>query len=104
MPRDPAGSRGWEECLPKTGLGFRSNYDYFGSGVVVRGMGFALQNRGALFALDANDPDALGPHKRPFHTIIPAFRERGASISASELWGLESTAGARAIRIQHGRL
>lgn len=55
----------------------QSNYDYFGSGVVVRGMGFALQNRGALFVLDANDPDALGPHKRPFHTIIPAFMERG---------------------------
>lgn len=39
----------------------QSNYDYFGSGVVVGGMGFALQNRGALFVLDANDPDALGP-------------------------------------------
>lgn len=55
----------------------QSNYDYFGSGVVVGGMGFPLQNRGALFVMDANDPDTLAPRKRPFHTIIPAFMERG---------------------------
>lgn len=55
----------------------QSNYDYFGSGVVVGGMGFPLHNRGALFVLDADDPDALAPRKRPFHTIIPAFMERG---------------------------
>lgn len=55
----------------------QSNYDYFGSGVVVTGMGFPLHNRGALFVMDANDPDALAPRKRPFHTIIPAFMERG---------------------------
>jgi gamma-glutamyltranspeptidase / glutathione hydrolase len=55
----------------------QSNYDYFGSGVVVAGMGFPLHNRGALFVMDPNDPDALAPRKRPFHTIIPAFMERG---------------------------
>jgi len=55
----------------------QSVYDYFGSGVAVSGMGFLLQDRGALFVLDPKHPDALAPHKRPFHTIIPAFMERG---------------------------
>jgi gamma-glutamyltranspeptidase/glutathione hydrolase len=48
----------------------------FGSYVAVDDYGFVLQNRGAGFTLDASHPDVLAGHKRPFHTIIPAFMEK----------------------------
>lgn len=49
----------------------------FGSGVAVDGMGFVLQNRASGFTLEAGHPNVLAGGKRPFHTIIPAFMERG---------------------------
>ena len=55
----------------------QSNYNNFGSNVTVLGMGFALQDRGGLFSLDPASSNALAGHKRPFHTIIPAFMQRG---------------------------
>ena len=70
----------------------QSVYQHFGSGVVVDDYGFALQNRGALFELDAAHPNALAPRKRPFHTIIPAFMEKGeVHIGFGIMGGLNQT-------------
>lgn len=55
----------------------QSNYAGFGSGVTVPGTGIHLQNRGAGFSLDPESQNVVGPGKRPFHTIIPAFLMRG---------------------------
>jgi len=63
----------------------QSNYSEFGSDLAVGG--FVLQNRGGLFNLDPKSPDVLAGHKRPLHTIIPAFMSKGDTRIAFGIMG-----------------
>lgn len=63
-----------------------SVYDYFGSGVVTPGTGFVLQDRGAGFTMQEGLANTVGPRKRPFHTIIPAFVTRDDGNGNQEPW------------------
>jgi gamma-glutamyltranspeptidase / glutathione hydrolase len=54
----------------------QSNYGGYGTGMVAPGAGFSFQNRGAGFELTPGKPNSIAGHKRPLHTIIPAFMEK----------------------------
>ncbi len=55
----------------------QSNSGNFGSGLVPDHTGFVLQNRGGDFAMEQGLPNSVGPRRRPLHTIIPAFMQKG---------------------------
>jgi len=86
----PFGRPGGNDAAPPAGAGdtvyltavdgsglavslIQSLFEPFGSAVVPPGTGILLHSRGSLFALDASHPNALGPRKRPLHTLIPAM-------------------------------
>jgi gamma-glutamyltranspeptidase/glutathione hydrolase len=54
----------------------QSNYAGYGTGMVAPGVGFSFHNRGAGFDLTPGKPNSLAGHRRPLHTIIPAFMEK----------------------------
>jgi gamma-glutamyltranspeptidase/glutathione hydrolase len=76
QPIDTKGDTVWFGVVDKDGNAvslIQSIYFDFGSGIVAEGTGVLLQNRGAAFSLDPSNVNHLEPHKRTYHTLIPAM-------------------------------
>jgi gamma-glutamyltranspeptidase/glutathione hydrolase len=66
----------------------QSNFNGFGSGIVIPGTGISLNNRAACFSRNAGHPNALSGGKRPYNTIIPGFiTKRGAPVGPFGVMG-----------------
>jgi len=75
-PATVGGDTVWLGAVDRDGRAvsfIQSLYWEFGSGVVVPETGIVWQNRGMSFRLQPGHPNALGPGRRPFHTIQPAL-------------------------------
>lgn len=66
----------------------QSNFNGFGSGIVVPGTGISLNNRGYGFRVQDGHPNCVSGGKKPFHTIIPGFvMDRGKPLMAFGVMG-----------------
>ena len=76
-PAPPTAMATRSSCRPRTAGATwwpgSTAFSSFGSGITVPGYGFMLHNRGGLFTLDPESPNAIAPHKRPFNTLSAAF-------------------------------
>lgn len=79
VPRGGGGDTAYLCAVDGSGLCvslIQSNYNGFGSGVTVPGLGINLHNRGAYFSLDSEHVNVIAPGKRTLHTLMPAFARR----------------------------
>lgn len=73
---EPKGDTTWIGVVDAHGNAvsmIQSHYFDWGAGVVPKGTGVLLQNRGSFFSLDDKHVNKLEPRKRTFHTINPAM-------------------------------
>lgn len=76
QPLDPKGDTVWFGVVDQAGNAvscIQSIYHDFGSGIIPKGTGVLLQNRGSFFSLDSQHVNKLEPRKRTLHTLNPAM-------------------------------